>query len=130
MFWRRPALALSGEHGWVFASGLIIVERIGKAIKKPAKSTLMSFGGDAGRRWQELWLFRRWSINSARLRLMLYLVLLVQNRRNLVQRYAFAPALLIIPAIATIVMLFVTKRKFPNPEQFEPNPSSSFRSAQ
>ena len=38
-----PALALSGEHGWVFASGLIIVERIGKAIKKPAKSTLMSF---------------------------------------------------------------------------------------
>ena len=32
-----PALALSGEHGWVFASMLIVVERIGKAIKKPAK---------------------------------------------------------------------------------------------
>ena len=31
-----PALALSGEHGWVFASFLIVIERIGKAIKKPA----------------------------------------------------------------------------------------------
>ena len=38
-----PALALAGEHGWILAGGLIIIERIGKAIKKPAKSTLLSF---------------------------------------------------------------------------------------
>ncbi|MCF0111329.1 MAG: MFS transporter, partial [Erysipelotrichaceae bacterium] len=38
-----PALALIGENGWVLACGLIIIERIGKAVKKPAKNTLISF---------------------------------------------------------------------------------------
>lgn len=38
-----PALALVGEHGWVAASALLIVQRMGKAIKKPAKDTIMSF---------------------------------------------------------------------------------------
>ena len=38
-----PALALVGEHGWVAACALLIVQRMGKAIKKPAKDTLMSF---------------------------------------------------------------------------------------
>ena len=35
-----PALALVPEHGWIWACGLVILERIGKAIKKPAKNTL------------------------------------------------------------------------------------------
>lgn len=38
-----PALALVPENGWVIACGLVIMERIGKAIKKPAKNTLVSF---------------------------------------------------------------------------------------
>ena len=38
-----PALALVGEHGWIFACGLLVVQRMGKAIKKPAKDTIMSF---------------------------------------------------------------------------------------
>ena len=38
-----PALALVGEHGWVAACGLLIVQRMGKAIKKPAKDTVLSF---------------------------------------------------------------------------------------
>ena len=38
-----PALALIPENGWVLACGLVILERVGKAIKKPAKNTLVSF---------------------------------------------------------------------------------------
>ena len=53
---------------------------------------------------------------------MLYLTLLFKQSGSLQQRYAFALGLLIIPAAATILMLFFTKRKFPNPEQFEPEP--------
>ena len=32
-----PALALVGEHGWVAACMLLVIQRMGKAIKKPAK---------------------------------------------------------------------------------------------
>ena len=38
-----PALALVGPHGWIAACALLIVQRMGKAIKKPAKDTIMSF---------------------------------------------------------------------------------------
>ena len=38
-----PALALVGEHGWIWACALLIIQRMGKAIKKPAKDTIMSF---------------------------------------------------------------------------------------
>ena len=38
-----PALALVGEHGWIAACILLVIQRMGKAIKKPAKDTIMSF---------------------------------------------------------------------------------------
>ena len=38
-----PALALVGEHGWLAACLLLVIQRMGKAIKKPAKDTVMSF---------------------------------------------------------------------------------------
>ena len=37
-----PALALVGEHGWIAACVLLVIQRMGKAIKKPAKDTIMS----------------------------------------------------------------------------------------
>ncbi|MDT3386966.1 MAG: MFS transporter, partial [Bacteroidota bacterium] len=38
-----PALALVGEHGWIAACVLLVVQRMGKAVKKPAKDTITSF---------------------------------------------------------------------------------------
>ena len=38
-----PALALVPQNGWIIACGLVVLERVGKAIKKPAKNTLVSF---------------------------------------------------------------------------------------
>ncbi len=118
-----PALALAGEHGWVFASGLIIIERIGKAIKKPAKSTLLSFAATQEGVGKSFAISEMVDQFGAFLGpVMLYITLLFKTSGSLQQRYAFALGLLIIPAAATIWMLFVTKRKFPNPEHFEPEP--------
>ena len=116
-----PALALAGEHGWIFASSLIIIERIGKAIKKPAKSTLMSFAATQEGVGKSFAISEMVDQFGAFLGpVMLYLTLLFKQGGSLQQRYAFALGLLIIPAAATILMLFFTKRKFPNPEHFEP----------
>ena len=38
-----PLLALVPHGGWILACGLMTIERLGKAIKKPAKDTLLSF---------------------------------------------------------------------------------------
>lgn len=116
-----PALALAGEHGWVFASSLIVIERIGKAIKKPAKSTLMSFAASqegVGKSFAIAELVDQFGAFLGPV--MLYLTLLWKTSGTLQQRYAFSLAMLIIPAVATIAMLFVTKKRFPNPERFEP----------
>lgn len=118
-----PALALSGEHGWIFASMLIVIERIGKAIKKPAKSTLMSFAATqegVGKSFAIQEVLDQFGAFLGPV--MLYLVLLFKTEGSLQQRYAFALGLLIVPAVATLLMLYVTRKKFPNPEHFEPEP--------
>lgn len=38
-----PLLALVPQGGWVVACIILVAERMGKAIKKPAKDTLLSF---------------------------------------------------------------------------------------
>ena len=37
-----PALALVGENGWIAACVLLVIQKAGKAIKKPAKDTVVS----------------------------------------------------------------------------------------
>jgi MFS family permease len=119
-----PALALAGEHGWVFAGALIVIERIGKAIKKPAKSTLLSFAATQEGIGKSFAIQEMLDQIGAFLGpVMLYLALLFKTDGSTLSRYSFCFALLLLPAIATIAMLFFTKRKFPNPEQFEPEPA-------
>ncbi len=118
-----PALALVGEHGWMFAGGLLVVQRVGKAIKKPAKSTLLSFAATQegiGKSFAIQELLDQ--IGAFLGPVMLYLILLFKTDGTDLQRYSFCFAVLLLPALATLAMLFVTKRKFPNPEQFEPEP--------
>ena len=116
-----PALALVGEHGWIFAGALIVIERIGKAIKKPAKNTLMSFAASQEGVGKSFAIQEMLDQIGAFLGpVLLYLVMLLKTEGSTFRLYSFCFAVLLVPAIATIVMLFFTKRKFPNPEQFEP----------
>lgn len=118
-----PALALVGENGWILACAFIIIERAGKAIKKPAKNTLMSFAASqegAGRSFAIQEVLDQ--VGAFLGPVLLYLVMLFKTTGTTFRIYSFCFAVLAIPAVLTIVMLFITKRKFPNPENFEPEP--------
>ena len=118
-----PALALVGEHGWMWACGLLVIQRMGKAIKKPAKDTIMSFAASqegAGKSFglQEL----LDQIGAFLGPVLLYVVMLFQTEGTTFKVYASCFAALAIPGAITMILLLITKRKFPNPEQFEPEP--------
>lgn len=116
-----PALALVGDRGWVAACILLVIQRMGKAIKKPAKDTIMSFAASqegAGKSFgiQEL----LDQIGAFLGPVLLYLVMTFKKEGPLLDTYATCFAILAIPGALTLIMLFVTKHKFPNPEHFEP----------
>ena len=118
-----PALALVGKHGWIWACLLLVIQRIGKAIKKPAKDTVLSFAASQegiGRSFgiQEL----LDQIGAFLGPVLLYLVMLFQTDGDVFRAYSIAFAVLAIPGLITLILLFYTKRKFPNPENFEPEP--------
>ena len=118
-----PLLALVGENGWIAACALLIVQRMGKAIKKPAKDTIMSFAATqegAGKSFgiQEL----LDQLGAFLGPVLLYLVMLQKTTGDTYEMYAHCFAVLAIPGAITLILLFITMKKFPNPEQFEPEP--------
>lgn len=118
-----PALALVGETGWVMAAMLLVIQRMGKAIKKPAKDTIMSFAATqegAGKSFgiQEM----LDQIGAFLGPVLLYVVMLFKTEGTTFQIYSTCFAFLAIPGAITIILLLVTKHKFPNPEHFEPEP--------
>lgn len=115
-----PALALVPEHGWVVACGLVILERIGKAIKKPAKNTLVSFaasevGTGKGFAYQEF----LDQLGAFLGPVMLFVISMIKGTGNLFSTYRVCFAVLGIPALITIVLVIFSKIKYPNPEVFE-----------
>lgn len=118
-----PALALVGEHGWIWACLLLLIQRMGKAIKKPAKDTIMSFAASqegVGKSFgiQEL----LDQIGAFLGPVLLYLVMLFRTDGDVFQTYSFCFAVLAIPGAITLILLLFTWRKFPDPERFEPEP--------
>lgn len=118
-----PALALVGEHGWIAACGLLIIQRMGKAIKKPAKDTIMSFAATQEGVGKSFGIQELMDQFGAFLGpVLLYLVMLFRTEGTTFQVYSFCFGVLAIPGCLCLLMLFFTRRKFPNPEQFEPEP--------
>ena len=118
-----PALALVGEHGWIAACALLVVQRTGKAIKKPAKDTIMSFAASqegVGKSFgiQEV----LDQIGAFVGPVLLYLVMLFKVDGSTFETYSLCFAVLALPGAITLVLLLLTKHKFPNPEHFEPEP--------
>lgn len=116
-----PALALVGEHGWVAACGLLVIQRMGKAIKKPAKDTIMSFAASQEGVGKSFGIQEVLDQIGAFLGpVLLYLVMLFKTDGTTFEVYAACFAVLAVPGAITIILLLVTKHKFPNPEHFEP----------
>lgn len=125
-----PALALVPENGWVWACLLVILERIGKAIKKPAKNTLVSFaaseiGQGKGFAYQEF----LDQLGAFLGPLMLYAISLLQGGSQLLSTYRLSFLVLGIPALLTIALTICCQRLYPHPETFvrEQEAESSFR---
>ena len=116
-----PALALVGEKGWIAASFLLVVQRMGKAIKKPAKDTIMSFAASQEGVGKSFGIQEMLDQIGAFLGpVFLYLVMLFKTEGRTFEIYRTCFSFLAIPGFITILLLFYTKMKFPNPEHFEP----------
>ena len=96
---------------------------MGKAIKKPAKDTIMSFAASqegVGKSFgiQEV----LDQIGAFIGPVLLYLVMLFKTEGTTFEIYSTCFAVLAIPGAITLILLIVTRCKFPNPEHFEPEP--------
>ena len=104
-----PALALVGEHGWVWACLLLIVQRMGKAIKKPAKDTIMSFAATQEGVGKSFGIQEVLDQLGAFLGpVLLYLVMLGKTEGDAFRLYSFCFAVLAIPGAITLILLLVT----------------------
>ncbi len=119
-----PALALvGGAYGWLWACILLIIQRMGKAIKKPAKDTIMSFAASQEGVGKSFGIQEVLDQIGAFLGpVLLYLIMLFKTEGSTFQIYAMCFAVLAIPGAITLILLLFTKHKFPNPENFEPSP--------
>lgn len=118
-----PALALVGSDGWIYACGLLIIQRMGKAIKKPAKDTIMSFAASqegAGKSFAIQEMLDQ--IGAFLGPFFLYVVMLFKTDGTTFEIYSRCFAYLAIPGAITLILLLYTKKRFPNPEHFEPEP--------
>ena len=116
-----PALALVGEHGWIAACGLLIIQRMGKAIKKPAKDTIMSCAASQEGVGKSFGLQEVLDQSGAFLGpVRRYVVMLFKTEGSTFEIYSRCFAVLAVPGAITILLLLITKYKFPNPENFEP----------
>jgi MFS family permease len=110
-----PALALAGN--WQFAAGLMIAERVGRAIRKPSVETMLSYTtGKLGPGWV-------YGLNTALDQLgatlgplLMALVLILKGN------YRIGYAVLIISAVLAISTLAVARIFFPDPSKFESRP--------
>lgn len=110
-----PLLALAGY--WQVAVILMILERVGKAVRTPSRDALLSFATQqTGRGWG-YGLHEAMDQIGATLGPLLVSAALFYRQ----QHYSFAYALLAIPAVIAIAILAISRYLYPSPERLEVN---------
>lgn len=113
-----PALALAGS--WPVAAILMIAERMGKGVRNPPRDVMLSAAGSvAGQGWVFGFHEAMDQLGATIGPLVVALVLALRGR------YTHAYALLLIPAILAVAVVFVGRFVYPHPERFEPMESAS-----
>ena len=108
-----PLLALAGF--WQLAVILMITERMGKAIRTPARDALLSFGTQKmGRGWGYGLHEAMDQIGATVGPLLVSAVLFYQK-----QNYHIAFGILVIPAIIAVSILLYCRHLYPSPEKLE-----------
>ncbi|MDQ7030040.1 MAG: MFS transporter [Ardenticatenia bacterium] len=112
-----PLLALAGT--WPLAAALIVAERVGKAVRTPARDAMLSYAtGRVGRGWGFGFHEAMDQIGA------LFGPLLVAVALGVWGGYAPAFALLAVPALLTLAALGLAYRLYPNPQELEPTTPS------
>jgi MFS family permease len=107
-----PLLALAGN--WPVAALLIVAERVGRAIRNPARDAMLAHAtGELGKGWV---FGLREALDAGGAMLGPLLVALVLYAHG---GYRDAFAFLAIPAALTLVTLTVTRREYPAPADLE-----------
>lgn len=114
-----PALALVNEDGWILACFLLILERTGKAIKKPAKNTILSFAASVEGSGKSFAYQEALDQFGAFVGPLLLYVVMLFKKGSMFNVYQTCFAFLTIPAFICLFVLIYAKRKFPHPENFE-----------
>ena len=105
---------LAAAHHWETAASLIILERIGKAIRVPSRDAMLSFATkETGRGWG-------FGLHEALDRVgavlgPLFMAAILYYRES----YRLGFASLAIPALLALFTLYVAKTSFPHPEHLE-----------
>ncbi len=108
-----PLMALAGY--WQIAVVLIIAERVGKALRTPARDAILSFGTQKmGRGWGYGLHEAMDQIGATIGPLLVSMVLLFKN-----QNYKLAYAILAIPAIIAFMILILGVHLYPKPGELE-----------
>src|SRR5947207_3076582 len=111
-----PALALAGN--WPLAAVLIVAERTGRAIRKPAVDAMISYAGKSiGRGWVFGLNEGLDQAGAAISPLIVALVLYLKGG----YRYGFA--VLLIPALLCLATLVVARISYPSPHEMEQEPA-------
>ncbi|HKO12034.1 MAG TPA: MFS transporter [Acidobacteriaceae bacterium] len=107
-----PALAFAGN--WQVAAALIVLERMGKAIRNPPRDVMLSHAGkEIGIGWA--FGLKEGLDQTGALIGPLLIALFLAHRGQ----YRVAFAALLIPAIITAVLILVTKFMYPRPEDLD-----------
>jgi MFS family permease len=111
-----PLLALAGS--WPMVAVLVGLERLGKAVRSPAKSTLTSFAAS------DLGAGKAFAINEAMDQVggmagPLVVAGILAWRGETISGYAWAFCALAIPAAITLCVLFRARRLYPDPRALE-----------
>ncbi len=111
-----PLLALAG--GWPAVAALVALERFGKAVRSPAKSTLTSFAAT------DLGAGKAFAINEAMDQIggltgPLLVAGVLAWRGETVAGFAWAFVLLGLPALAAVAVLLRARRLYPDPRELE-----------
>jgi predicted MFS family arabinose efflux permease len=111
-----PALALAGN--WPLAAVLIIAERTGRAIRKPAVDTMISYAGKSiGRGWV---FGLNEGLDQAGAAISPLIVALVLYMKG---GYRSGFAVLLVPALLCMVTLVVARISHPRPYEMEKDPA-------
>src|SRR3954447_20495372 len=111
-----PLLAIAGS--WPMVAVLVGLERLGKAVRSPAKSTLTSFAAS------DLGAGKAFAINEAMDQIggltgPLVVAGILAWRGETISGYAWAFCALAIPAVITLAVLLRARRLYPDPRALD-----------